>query len=49
MYNKDKFTHSKPFIRDMDALNVYQINIFQVLKFMYKAKHKKKKKMHSII
>ena len=26
-------------MRDMNALNVYQINIFQVLKFMYKAKH----------
>ena len=39
IYNKDKFTHSKPLMRDMNALNVYQINIFQVLKFMYKAKH----------
>ena len=26
-------------MRDMNALNVYQINIFQVLKFMYKSKH----------
>ena len=26
-------------MRDMNALNVYQINIFQILKFMYKAKH----------
>ena len=25
-------------MRDMNALNVYQINIFQVLKFMYKSK-----------
>ena len=42
IFNKDKFTHSKPLMRDMNALNVYQINkinIFQVLKFMYKAKH----------
>ena len=39
IYNKDKFTHSKPLMRDMNALNVYQINIFQVLKFMYKSKH----------
>ena len=36
IYNKDKFTHSKPLMRDM---NVYQINIFQVLKFTYKSKH----------
>ena len=39
IYNKDKFTYSKPLMRDMNALNVYQINIFQVLKFMYKSKH----------
>ena len=26
-------------MRDMNALNVYQINIFQILKFMYKSKH----------
>ena len=39
IYNNDKFTHSKPLMRDMNALNVYQINIFQVLKFMYKSKH----------
>ena len=32
IYNKDKFTHSKPLMRDMNALNVYQINIFQALK-----------------
>ena len=39
IYNKDKFTHSKLFMRDMNALNVSQINIFQVLKFIYKSKH----------
>ena len=39
IYNKDKFTHSKPLMRDMNPLNVYQINIFQVLKFIYKSKH----------
>ena len=26
-------------MRDMNALNIYQINIFQVLKFICKAKH----------
>ena len=40
IYNKDKFTHSKPLMRDMNALNVYQINIFQVLKLMNKSTHK---------
>ena len=39
IYSKVKFTHSKPLTRDMNTLNVYQINIFQVLKFMYKANH----------
>ena len=39
IYNKDKFTQWKPLMRDMKALNVYQINIFLVLKFMYKSKH----------
>ena len=34
-YDKDKFTHSKPLMKDMNTLNVYQINIFQVLKFMH--------------
>ena len=36
--NKDKFTHSKPLIRDLNALDAYQINIIQVLKFTYKVK-----------
>ena len=27
IYNKDKFTHSKPLMRDINALNVHQINI----------------------
>lgn len=35
IYNKGKFTHSKLL---MNALNVCQINIFQVSKFTYKAK-----------
>ena len=26
-------------MRDMNVLNVYQINIFQILRFMYKVKH----------
>ena len=37
IYNRDKFTN--PLKRDMNALNVCQLNIFQVLKFIYKAKH----------
>ena len=36
IYNKDKFTHWKPLMRDRNTFNVYQINIFQVLKFIFK-------------
>ena len=39
IYNQDKFTHLKPLMRDLNAFNVYQINILQALKSMYKAKH----------
>ena len=39
IYYKDKFTHSRPLMRDINDLNAFQINIFQVLKFMYKMKH----------
>ena len=39
IYNKDKFTHSKPLVRDMNALNVYQINFSQVLKFRRRVKY----------
>ena len=37
--NKDKFTHLKPLLKDMNALNVHQINVFQVLKIIYEPKH----------
>ena len=39
IYNKDKLVYSKLLIKDRNALNVYKINIFQVLRFMLKAKH----------
>lgn len=35
-YHGERRTHSKPLTRDSKALNVYQLNIFQVLKFMEK-------------
>ena len=28
IYNKGRFTHSKPLMRDKNALNVYQVNSF---------------------
>ena len=36
VFNKDKITRSKPFFENLNALNVYEINIYQHLKFMYK-------------
>ena len=36
VYNKDKFTNSKPLLKNLNALNVYQINIYQHLGFMHK-------------
>ena len=34
--NEDKLTHSHPLLRSLNALNVYQINLYQHLAFMYK-------------
>ena len=31
VFNKDKLTHSKPLFENLNALNVYQINIYQHL------------------
>ena len=39
IYNKEKYPHSRRLTRNLNVLNVYQINIFIVLRFMYKAKH----------
>ena len=36
VFNKDKPTHSKPLLENFNAINVYQINIYQHLKFMHK-------------
>ena len=36
VFNKDKLTHSKPIFKNLNVLNVYQINIQQHLNFMHK-------------
>ena len=36
---KDKFTHSKPLLQSMKVLNIFQLNLFQTLCFMFKTKH----------
>ena len=36
VFNKDKLTHSKHLFENFNALNVYQINMYQHLHFMHK-------------
>ena len=40
IYYKDKLTHAKPLLKNLNALYVYELNIFQKLMFMFKTKHK---------
>ena len=35
MFNKDKMMHSRLLLRSLNTLNVYQINLFLHLRFMY--------------
>ena len=36
VFNEEKLTQSRPLLRSLNALNVYQINLYQHLAFMYK-------------
>ena len=36
---KDKFTHAQPILKSMNALNIFQINMYQHIIFMFKCKH----------
>ena len=38
IYHKYRYTHASPLLNDMKALNVFQLNIFNILCFMYKCK-----------
>ena len=31
IFNQDRFTHARPLLKTLNALNVYQINLLQVL------------------
>ena len=35
IFRANRFTHSKPLFKEMKVLNIYQINIMQILKFMH--------------
>ena len=39
IYFKDKFTHAKPLMVSLNALKIYQLNIYQTLLFMNKIKN----------
>ena len=36
MFNEDRLSHSRPLLRKINALNVYQINLYQHLNFLRK-------------
>ena len=36
--NEGILTHSRPLLRSLNALNIYQIHLYQHAKFMYKFK-----------
>ena len=38
-FHVNRFDHSRPLLKEMKALNVYQINLIQTLKFMHKTKY----------
>ena len=38
IYHKDRYTYVSPLLNDMKALNVFKLNIFNILCFMYKCK-----------
>ena len=38
-FHANRFDHSRPLLKEMKVLNVYQINLIQTLKFMHKTKY----------
>ena len=36
IFGKDKYTHAKPLLKKINVLNIFQLNIYQNLIFMYK-------------
>ena len=37
---KDRFTHAQSLLHNMEALNIFQINLFHIIFFMFKCKKK---------
>ena len=38
IFNQNRFTHARPLLKALNALNIYQINLLQELLFMHKIK-----------
>ena len=38
IHHKDRYTHASPLLNEMKALNIFKLNIFNILCFMYKCK-----------
>ena len=36
VFNENRLSHSRPLLRNINLLNVYQINLYQNLNFIYK-------------
>ena len=49
MFNQNKLSHSRPLLRSLNVLNVYQIILYQHLNFMYKFKNKQTPKIFNNI
>ena len=41
VFNEDRLSHSRPLLRKINALNVYQTNLYQHLNFMHKFNNQK--------
>ena len=39
IFHKDRLTHARPLMKILKALNVYQLNLYQIASFMYQVKH----------
>ena len=39
IYFKDRFPHSKPLLQSLKALNIYQLNIYKTILFIYNVKN----------
>ena len=49
MFYKNILSHPRPLLRSLNALHVYQINLYQRLNFMYKLKNKQTTKIFNDI